>query len=154
MRYCLLISILAIGLAACKKDKYTTAPQISFKGIDPEYWDAANYDPTVGPILTIHLTDAEGDIGFTDYKDTSYVYIKNVSIAPYKLDSLKLPDLGTTPRKNLSVDLKVLMRSIMQPSPHPSPYIDTIRYEVYVKDFAKNKSNVLTPDKPIYLVRQ
>jgi hypothetical protein len=27
---------------------------------------------------------------------------------------------------------------------------DTIYYEIYIKDFAKNKSNVIRSDKPVY----
>lgn len=152
MRYSLLISILVLSLVACKKDKYTSAPQISFESIKPDVWDVTNLDPTQGPILTFHLTDAEGDIGFNDNQDTSYIYVKNLTVAPYKTDSLKFPNLTGMNKKNLNVDVSVLIRSVLQPSSRPRPHVDTLFFELYVKDFAKNKSNVLTPDKPVYYV--
>lgn len=152
MRYTLIISILALAFVACKKDKYTTAPQITFKSINPQYWDNSNLNSNEGPILTIHLTDSEGDFGFQDNKDTSYVYVKNVSIAPYKIDSLKFPQLTNMETKNLNVDVSVMIRSLLNNSGRPKPFVDTLYFEVYVKDFAKNKSNVITTPKPVYLV--
>ena len=150
MRYTLVISILAIAFVACKKDKYTSAPQISFKSISPQYWDAANTNPYDGPFLTIHLTDAEGDFGPLTSKDTSYVYIKNISVAPYKTDSLKFPQLTNLDTRNLKADVSVMIRSVLANSGRPTPHVDTLYFEIYVKDFAKNKSNVITTPKPVY----
>ena len=98
------------------------------------------------------MTDAEGDFGFENGKDTSYAYIKNITIPPYKIDSVKFPVLPNQIKKNLSVDVEVLMRSVLANSGRPRPYVDTLYFEVYVKDFAKNKSNVIVTDKPVYLV--
>ena len=152
MRYTLLFTIAILGFTACKKDKYTSAPQISFKSIEPDVWDNSNLNPTAGPILKFHLTDAEGDFGFQNGKDTSYAYIKNITIPPYKIDSVKFPVLPNQIKKNLSVDVEVLIRSVLANSGRPRPYVDTLYFEVYVKDFAKNKSNVIVTDKPVYLV--
>lgn len=152
MRYTLVISILALFFIACKKDKYTSAPQISFKSVKPDVWYNSNLDPTQGPILTIELTDAEGDFGFNNGKDTSYVYVKNITIPPYKIDSLKFPNLPNLDTKNLKADVSVMIRSVLSNSGRPKPFTDTLYFEVYVKDFAKNKSNVITTTKPVYLV--
>lgn len=154
MRYTLLISILALLFIGCKKDKFTTAPQISFKSVKPDVWYSSNINPYEGPLLTIHLTDSEGDFGFANNKDTSYVYVKNITIPPYKIDSLKFPSLTSLNTKNLNVDVSVMIRSVLQGSGRPKPYVDTLYFEVYVKDFAKNKSNVITTDKPVYYVVQ
>jgi hypothetical protein len=152
MRYTILIALLVVTFVACKKDKFTTVPQIKFKSIKPDVWPGSNLNPNEGPILTIGLTDAEGDFGFQDNKDTSYVYVKNISIAPFKLDSLKFPVLTAIDRKNLNVDVSVNLRSVLAQSNRPRPKVDTLYFEVYVKDFAKNKSNVIKTDKPLFFV--
>jgi hypothetical protein len=152
MRYSLLFAIAILFFTGCKKDKYTSAPQISFKSLSPDVWDNSNLDPTAGPILTLELTDAEGDFGFNTGFDTSYAYIKNISIPPYKIDSVKFPDIPNQIKKNLKVDINVLLRSVLANSGRPRPFVDTLYFEVYVKDFAKNKSNVIKTDKPVYLI--
>lgn len=152
MRYTLLIVVLGISFAACKKDKFTTVPQIKFKSIKPDFWSSSNLNPAEGPILTIGLTDSEGDFGPLDGKDTSYVYVKNISIAPFKLDSLKFPVLNGLNKKDLNVDVSVNIRSFLAQSNRPRPKIDTLFFEVYVKDFAKNKSNVIKTDALFFVV--
>jgi hypothetical protein len=151
MRYCLLISILALGFVACKKDKFTSAPQISFKSINPDNWDNANLNSNEGPVITIHLTDSEGDFGFADGHDTSYAYVKNISIPPFREDSIKFPTLPNSIKKNLDVDVDLMIRRVLANSGRPRPFVDTLYFEVYVKDFAKNKSNVIRTEKPLYL---
>jgi hypothetical protein len=152
MRYSLLISIFALIFIGCNKDKYTSAPQISFKSLKPDVWDNSNLDPTAGPVLTLELTDAEGDFGFNNGIDTSYAYIKNITIPPYRVDSVKFPNLPSQIKKNLKVDVDILLRSVLANSGRPRPFVDTLYFEVYVKDFAKNKSNVIKTDKPVYLI--
>lgn len=151
MRYSLLISIFALLFLGCKKDKYTSAPQISFKSISPDVWDNSNLNPNEGPVLTLHLTDAEGDFGFNDGKDTSYAYIKNITVPPYRTDSVKFPNLPSQIKSNLNVDVDVLLRSVLANSGRTRPFVDTLYFEVYVKDYAKNKSNVIVTEKPVYL---
>ncbi len=148
MRYILLLAVVVVGFSACKKDKFNTVPQIKFKSISPNTWLSTNLDPTQGPILTINLTDAEGDFGFNDNKDTSYIYVKNITVP--KLDSLKFPVLTGVKTKDLDVDLDINLRSVLLAS-STLPHTDTLQFEVYVKDFAKNKSNVIIAG-PVYYV--
>jgi hypothetical protein len=115
-------------------------------------WDVSNLNANEGPILTLHLTDAEGDFGFVDRQDTSYVYLKNISIPPFKIDSVKFPTIPNQIKNNLNVDVEVLLRSVLAISGRPRPHVDTLYFEAYVKDFAKNKSNVIVTEKPVYLV--
>lgn len=151
MRYSLLISIFAFFFIGCNKDKYSSVPQISFKSLKPDQWDNSNLDQTAGPILTLELTDAEGDFGFRDGFDTSYAYIKNLTIPPYREDSVKFPPLPSNIKKNMKVNVDVLLRRVLFNSGRPKPFVDTLYFEVYVKDFAKNKSNVIRTEKPVYL---
>jgi hypothetical protein len=154
MRYTLLIIAVCLLFTACKKDKFTTAPQISFNSYEPNTW-YSNSTISPGPMLNIQLTDAEGDFGFNDNKDTSYVYIKNLTIPPFDIDSLKFPVLSNTvAKKNFNAEISVDLREgrgILRGSGIRNR-VDTLYFEVYVKDFAKNKSNVIKTTKPFYLI--
>ena len=152
MRYILILAVIALGFLSCKKDKFNTVPEIKFKKISPDTWYSNNLDPTQGPVLTFTLTDAEGDFGFKDNADTSYVYVKNLKVPPFRIDSLKFPVLTSLSRTNLNVDVEVNIRSVLANTlGRPRPYTDTLRFEVYVKDFAKNKSNVIIAE-PVYYI--
>ena len=152
MRYILIFAVIALGFLSCNKDKFNTVPEIKFKNISPDTWYSNNLDPTQGPMLTINLTDAEGDFGFKDNSDTSYVYVKNIKVPPFRIDSLKFPILTAISGSKLDVNIEVNLRSVLAKTIRPlRPYTDTLQFEVYVKDFAKNKSNLLTVG-PVYYI--
>ncbi len=159
-----ILSILgfAIAFSSCNKDKFTTAPQIEFNSIKPDTYNATTNNTilTPGPMLSIQLTDAEGDFGFNADQDTSYVYIKNITIPPFNIDSVAFPTGNNIRRKNLNaevtVDLKKVGGGVLTGTANPPslPYTDTLFFEVYVRDFANNKSNIIKTDKPLYYIRQ
>ncbi|MEZ5028726.1 MAG: hypothetical protein R2765_08070 [Ferruginibacter sp.] len=61
MRFTLVFAIIVLLFAACKKDKFTTAPQITFKSYNPN--QGSNYsNSTNEPVMTLEITDAEGDL--------------------------------------------------------------------------------------------
>ncbi len=145
MRYTLLIIMLALFLVACKKDKFTTVPAITFKSFKPDAY-ASNSPPGGFPVMTIHVTDLEGDLGFVSGKDTSYIYITN--LRTNKFDSLRLPNIAGSAKKNFEGDVEVDMKGFLGV---PNNAVkDTIYFNVYLKDFAKNKSNQIKTDKPVY----
>ena len=147
MRYSLLFAIAILFFTACKKDKYTTAPQIVFKSFNPA--EGSNYS-SVGnqPIMVLEVTDAEGDLGNISATEVSKVYIRNT--LTNKEDSLVFPDLRSISKSNFKANIEIGLRSVLGGRSLPSnqrPYQDTLHFEVYVKDFAKNKSNVILTDK-------
>jgi hypothetical protein len=148
MRYIVLIVVAGIFLGACKKDKFNTVPQISFVSMKPDFYRGGLLPTDGGPELTLHVTDAEGDLGFVSGKDTSKIYIKNLRTT--KLDSAFLPDIKTAASKNFQADIIVDMKPFLGVPNNTKR--DTIYYEVYIKDFAKNKSNIIKTDKPIYYI--
>ena len=160
MRYLLVAIIFSVTLISCGKDKFTSAPQITFKSITSSY--VFNSPQGTAPaLLTLELTDAEGDFGFEDGKDTSYVYVKNITVSPFKLDSFKFPaSLSKAAKKNFKADLQIDLggdiningSGVLIPSTRPRPKADTLFFEVYVKDFAKNKSNVIKTPDPLLLI--
>jgi hypothetical protein len=155
MKSLLTIIALVLILSSCGKDRFTSEPQIEFNSIKPNTYIAGSFVSDVkGPILSIQLKDAEGDFGFSDGNDTSYVYIKNISIAPFRFDSIKFP--STLIRKSnlnaaVEVDLAIPNGLLGNSGLRPRPYTDTAFFEIYVKDFAKNKSNVIITTDPVFI---
>ena len=150
MRYTLILSIVILVFTACKKDKFTTAPQLKFKSISPTV--------IVGglgadPVLTFNITDAEGDIGITA-RDTAYIYMK--SLLTNHFDSLPFPNLQAASKSNFQADVDFSTTKVFKCKPIPGGglHTDTLFFEVYVKDFAKNKSNVITTGYPVYFTCQ
>jgi len=153
MRYILSIILIALLITGCKKDKFTTVPQISFKSFSPDVWFLGS-PSRPGPQIIIQLTDAEGDFGFNNGKDTSYIYVKNLTTSPFDIDSLKFPVLSNVAEKNFNAEVSFDLsqaRGILRGTGIRGR-TDTLYFEVYVKDFAKNKSNVIKTDKPFFLV--
>ncbi len=155
MRYTLLIAIVVSGIMACSKNKFTTAPQITFKSLKPN--TLSGNIPITGqilPVLTFTVTDLEGDLGKQAGKDTAFIYIKN--LLANKSDSFRFPDLTNATMKDFQADVDVTLNTnnLLQASNRPSPKTDTLFYEVYVKDFAKNKSNTIVTTTPLYFFFQ
>ena len=158
MRYLISAVFVLMIFISCKKNKYTTVPQITFKSITPSFHSSSILPPDQGPKLTIEVTDAEGDLGFSDNKDTSYIYVKNITVPPYKSDSFKFPaSLSAATHKNFKAAVDVALEG---DATHggvldrtcASGCTDTLYFEVYLKDFAKNKSNLIRTDKPLLFI--
>jgi hypothetical protein len=147
MRYIILIAFAGMFFSACKKDKFTTEPKLSFVSVKPDFYRGGLIAEDEYPVMTLHVTDAEGDLGLIAGKDSSFIYIKN--LRTNKLDSALFPDIKPVAVKNFDADISVFMKPFIGV---PVNKRDTIYFDVYVKDFAKNKSNVLRTEKPIYFI--
>ncbi|MFT3680608.1 MAG: hypothetical protein QM791_10075 [Ferruginibacter sp.] len=150
MRNIVLIILVSLLIFGCGKAKFKTEPQVTFKSIKPTYVESSivRGDPSI-PKLTVGVTDGNGDLGFNAGKDTSYIYVKNLLTT--KLDSFLLPNLSSAAGKNFEADIEVSLFNVLGGSNRPRPHTDTLFFEVYVTDFAKNKSNVIvTTDTPLY----
>ncbi|MBC7888049.1 MAG: hypothetical protein H7Z13_09165 [Ferruginibacter sp.] len=150
MRNTIIFFIISLLAVSCGKDKYTTAPQIKYKSLSPNSapGNITSNNPNV-PIIVINVTDAEGDLGSKDGKE-SKIYIKNLLTSA--VDSFPLPDIQSVSSKNFQADIRINTFSILRGSPRNPPKIDTLFYEIYVMDFAKNKSNVIKTGDPLFFV--
>lgn len=146
MRYIILFAVTIVFFTACKKDKFNTVPAITFKGFKPDFYNNSTPDEAL-PVLTIHVTDAEGDLGYIAGSDTSYIFIKN--LRTNREDSAVLPNIKPIASKSFEADISLFMKQYLGT---PRSTRDTIFFEVYIKDFAKNKSNVIKTDKPVYFI--
>ena len=153
MRYILFVALITLGLAACKKDKFTTAPQIDYKSIKPNV--VAGNIPITGqnpPVLTLHVTDAEGDLSFVPGSDSAWIFVKN--LLSNTKDSFQFPDLTGVTTSNFKFDLDIPLNSanLIKGGPRPRPKTDTLYFEVYITDMAKNKSNTIITQDPVYFI--
>ena len=147
MRYIILMIAAGMLFSACKKDKFTTAPQISFVSFSPDFYRGGLILDEDYPKLTIRVTDAEGDLGLLSGSDTTFIHIKNLKTGIE--DSVTFPNIKPIAVKNFDADVSVFMKQFLGAG---GPVRDTIYFEVYIKDFAKNKSNLLRTDKPVYFI--
>ncbi len=117
--------------------------------MSPNALDSRDFNP-VYPVLTFQVTDAEGDVGFKDGTDTAFIYIK--SLLTGFADSLAFPDLETAGKSNFNAEVDVDLERFVKCRSLPGTplHTDTLYFEIYVKDFEKNKSNVITTDDPVY----
>jgi hypothetical protein len=146
----ILFIVICFVFVSCKKENYTTQPQISFLSITPSTWYSDNPSLT-GPQLSFKLTDAEGDFGFQD-TSISFVYIRLENDTLNPPDSLAFPNLPIPNKSNLNVEVSVDIVSILPPPHTPRPFTDSLHFELYVKDFAGNKSNVIKSTTPFYFI--
>lgn len=151
MRYVILFASVLLFCTACKKDKFTTAPQIKYKSLSHNVVEAVL--GSVTPVITLHVTDAEGDLG-NGVSGTSFVYMKNLLTNTF--DSVPFPDLQNVAKKNFEADVAITIDKMLNCNVQPGGVIhtDTIFIEFYIKDFAKNKSNVIVTPEPVYYICQ
>lgn len=139
MRSLATVLFVLIIFTGCKKDKFTTEPQISFQKFQPN--EGSNRSSiSTQPYLIFEITDSEGDLDV----DTAKIFIRNT--LTNKLDSFNFPDLKAARGKNFKGDVQIGLFTVMGGRNLPStqrPYVDTLSFEVYVTDLAKNKSNVI-----------
>lgn len=145
------ICVLAIGMLSCKKDKFTTEPQIKFVDVSPNNFssDLTSLYKDFAPKLILKVTDAEGDFGSADITDSSMIYLKN--LLTNSIDSFKFPDLARAPKSDFNAEVSInLFEALECRNSGPArPRVDTTFYEVYITDAKKNKSNVITTTKPV-----
>jgi len=141
-------------LGACKKEeKFPVEPKLEFKSLE-KFLNVSGLDSIE---LTLAFTDGDGDIG-TEDKDT---VTRDVFATLFELkNGVFTPFNGATPLtfripylepqgNNTSIkgDLKLIMDyNLLQPN-------DTIRYEVYIMDRARHKSNTITTTEIITRVQ-
>ena len=147
MRSIIMVVLLSVFFSACKKDKYTTAPQINYKSVSPQFIN--NDINSVVPVITFRVTDSEGDLGITS-KDTAFIFLKNLLTG--KSDSLPFPDLKDISKSDFKADVLASIGSVLECKPVAGGllHVDTLFYEIYIKDFAKNKSNTIVSGDPVF----
>lgn len=151
MKFIVTIFITTIIFTSCSKDKFTTEPQIKFEKISPNSFSSSfnQLYKNSAPKLTFKLTDEEGDVGIKNDTVYSKVFVKNLNTND--IDSMKFPSLGSYTAKRFEGEVTINLFDFLScASGGVRPRTDTTYFEVYVTDFANNKSNVLKTSDPVY----
>ena len=135
-------------LASCNKDKFTTEPQIEFQSVKPQNISYLDFGAPA-PKITISITDKEGDLGLVVGTDTAWIYMKNNLTGDF--DSLPFPDIKQAAGKEFKADVTFSTATVLKCKPRPGgvEHVDSLYFDIYVKDFAKNKSNTITTTDPV-----
>jgi hypothetical protein len=154
MKNKLVLSILAVVLFACSKDKFETKPQIKIKSINGE---RIAFKSTL--VATLEYTDKEGDL------DSVFVVRQRLNRAtggPLIMPALPypLPEFNNETSGDIVVSLAfdnaltLAMTAIRIPGSSPVQFQpDTIQLKFVVKDKAGNLSDTAVSDK-IIVARQ
>jgi hypothetical protein len=142
------VIMIGVGIAACKKDQYTTKPQLTFKSVN-------GTDYRNGELITfkLELTDKEGDV-----QDS--LWIQKISTCPdgnYE-KPFKLPDFPVQSSLKADVDITYIYgpngayagisNDCAQGS---SPVNDTCYFKFWVRDKAKNTSDTIQSPKIVLI---
>ncbi len=151
MKNVIALILMSVLISSCGKDKFTTAPQIKFVSLSPNFAQSSitSLDPNA-PKLTIEVTDAEGDLGGQDVTDSSMIYLRNLK--SNNIDSFRFPDLTRAQQNNFKAEVTISLFNALDcvsPGP-PRPRTDTLFYEVFVRDAKRNKSNVIITTEPLF----
>ncbi|HUS03314.1 MAG TPA: hypothetical protein VMY77_16355 [Chitinophagaceae bacterium] len=138
MRYTIIISILALLIYGCKKDKYTTVPQLKYKSVNTKQLHRGE---TL--VFTLSFTDKEGDL--TD-KLIFQKVVKNCSRSNFIDSSNAVPTFPSG--KNQAGELLVTL-TYNDVNPQCSPRNDTAIFKFLLRDKALNKSDTAVSDQII-----
>lgn len=136
-------------LVGCTKDKYTTKPQLKYKGVNTK---VLNRNQTL--TFTLEVTDLEGDI-----QDTIWVeeVVRNCAtgggVSPYKM-----PD-NFTSVKNLKGEIQICYSyginlgcpGIIEP--RCIGRNDSATYRFWIQDKAKNVSDTISSEEIVVIQR-
>jgi hypothetical protein len=145
------LCLLFVLLYGCKKDRFTTKPQLKIKDIKAS---RATYLGTAGAVVVINfeVTDKEGDV-----KDSIFMQKIDAASIPCPNNSILANLDYQIPNYPSSSNQKVLFRvsfstlnipgyALISGSACP-PRADTSVFRFIVKDRAGNRSDTLTTDR-------
>ena len=104
---------------SCKKDKFTTAPQIKYKSLSH---NAVDLNPNSAvPIVTLHITDAEGDLGVNG-NDIAWVYMK--TFLPIH-STPAIPRSANSGQKIFEADIDITIDKVLKCKSQPGNVLHT-----------------------------
>lgn len=152
--YIAIFIVLLSVLSSCKKKtKGSVIPSISFIDLKPNTVHSGRSEDTV--FIRFNVSDGDGDIGSTSGSTEASISVKDsrdTKENPYYFPAIPKEILATGGGVTGECTLKIYASLFLIARPdlvHAKG--DTLHYDIYVKDKAGNKSNVIvTPD--IYIL--
>lgn len=149
--YSVLLIAAVTGFIACKKTSSgDPVPKIAYSGLSKDSIVNAGKD-TISIMFTI--VDGDGDMPFDD-DSTKEIFIRDSRTPTNAEIGLKMPEFpkglvkgGQSLDMKCTINLDAFTYFVLRPS---RPNGDTLSFDIYVKDRAGNKSNMITT-RPIYI---
>ncbi|OLY92772.1 hypothetical protein SAMN05444008_10259 [Cnuella takakiae] len=143
---------LALGLMACNKDEFQTKPQIKVLSATPDV-------VPIGQALTVSLefTDKEGDVDDSVTVIRTRINQRDFTKLPFTI-KYKIPLFPDKTRGEMDVNMAWSTALTLQNSPLRIPGTntnepDTLRLQFSVKDAKGNRSDTITFDKNVIVIR-
>jgi hypothetical protein len=148
--------LIFVAFATCiRPPNYPVEPQIAFSNMTKNVM-RQGYGSEDSVYISLTFTDGDGDLGGTSGKDSLNVFITDRRNNKPVEQTYRIPFVPEAGAKNgISGEIKFLMfttccLSLEPCRPRPSKPIDTLVYEIYIKDRAGHKSNAVQT-QPILL---
>lgn len=141
--------------ASCKKDGFSSSPEVSFTSLTPNTWTVNNLDLNT-PVLTFQLKDAEGDFTSNDSVFVKAMFTGqlpgNCSVIDTSLvKAFLFPDVPSN-NSNMEAEISVNINKLIPFIRGYHCYSDTINFQFYVKDHAGHQSNIAQTSDFYYIV--
>lgn len=143
---------LAIVAAACDKDEFQTKPQITVRAATPDV-------VAIGQPLQVSLefTDKEGDVDDSVTVIRTRVNARDLSQRPFTI-RYKIPLFPDKQKGEMEVSMPWATALTLQNPPLRIPGTntnepDTLRFQFSVKDAKGNRSDTVTLDRNIVVIR-
>jgi hypothetical protein len=146
------VPLLLIGFAACKKNKNSVIPRISFISLEPDSVHSGNLEEKTS--LFFGFSDGDGDLGNDPTSGKYDVYLKDSRddmISRYLFPPI--PDEQRDPVNGVEGQGVITLRAIYivtrQDTLHKR-HGDTLTYKMWVVDQADHVSDTITT-RPLYI---
>jgi len=155
MRYYFYLFVILI-LGCVKPNDYSDVPSLEFKGFSKNTMNQGNFPQQDSVILNLFFTDGDGDFGTASTDSDLNIFVKdlrtNQIFSQYKAPFVPLEGAGN----GISGTIYIKMYTtccIFPPESQLNPCESSLDYptnalsfEIYIKDRAGNKSNVVKSD--------
>jgi hypothetical protein len=150
----LLCAALIAGVYSCKKSSNSPIPYIELVSFSPD--TIKNGSPVDTAFLTFNFSDGDGDLGNDVTKGDYDVFLRDMRDSAYPIIRYPFPDIPDDARDPIdgingtgAIAMYGVNLTVRQDTLHKFSG-DTIVYQMWIVDRAKNQSNIITTT-PLYI---
>ncbi len=150
--YNILLIVAVSGFIACKKTSTDNpVPVIAYSGISTDSINNGSSKDTLS--ITFTIVDGDGDLG-NDPNVSNDIFLKDSRSVTNEEIGFLMPEIpkgvikeGGSANIHCTVNVSAAQFLLLRPT---RPLGDTLSFDIYIKDRAGNKSNIITTH-PIYI---
>lgn len=150
--YSILLIATVVGFVACKKSSTgNPIPVIAYSGMSTDSINNGSSKDTLS--ITFTIVDGDGDLG-NNPNVSNDIFLKDSRSVTNEEIGFSMPEIpkgvikeGNSANIHCTVNISAALYLLLRPT---RPLGDTLSFDIYIKDKAGNKSNVITTH-PIYI---